>query len=109
MIAPALRGPVLDVGCGDGRLASLVRAGVSWIGVDSSAAQLGANGGELPPGEAGALVGLRVGLHVGELEAVPPVTTHRTHIRLARRRCKLPAAKAPLIQAELQGLSRYGA
>jgi SAM-dependent methyltransferase len=43
MIAPALRGRVLDVGCGDGRLASLVRAGVSWIGVDSSAAQLGAN------------------------------------------------------------------
>jgi SAM-dependent methyltransferase len=43
MIAPALRGPVLDVGCGDGRLASLVRTGVSWIGVDSSAAQLGAN------------------------------------------------------------------
>jgi SAM-dependent methyltransferase len=43
MIAPELRGPVLDVGCGDGRLASLVRADVSWIGADSSAAQLRAN------------------------------------------------------------------
>ena len=31
---------VLDVGCGDGRLASLLNPGVSWIGLDSSPAQL---------------------------------------------------------------------
>jgi SAM-dependent methyltransferase len=43
MIAPELRGPVLDVGCGEGRLASLLGDGVTWIGVDSSPAQLAAN------------------------------------------------------------------
>lgn len=43
MIAPELRGPVLDVGCGEGRLGSLVAEGVFWIGVDSSPAQLAAN------------------------------------------------------------------
>lgn len=43
MIAPELRGPILDVGCGEGRLASLLGNDVSWIGVDSSPAQLAAN------------------------------------------------------------------
>ncbi len=43
MIAPDLRGPVLDVGCGGGRLASALGDGVSWIGVDSSPTQLAAN------------------------------------------------------------------
>jgi SAM-dependent methyltransferase len=42
-IAPELRGPVLDVGCGDGRLASLLANRVSWVGVDSSFVQLEAN------------------------------------------------------------------
>ena len=42
MIVPELRGPVLDVGCGEGRLASLLD-GVTWIGVDSSPAQVAAN------------------------------------------------------------------
>ena len=45
MIAPELRGPVLDVGCGEGRLASLLGKDVSWIGVDSSPAQLAVRGG----------------------------------------------------------------
>jgi len=43
VVGPELRGPVLDVGCGDGRLASVLRGGVVWIGVDSSAAQAAAN------------------------------------------------------------------
>lgn len=44
LIAPELRGLVLDVGCGEGRLASLaVDRGVAWIGVDSSPSQLAAN------------------------------------------------------------------
>jgi SAM-dependent methyltransferase len=44
VVAPELRGPVLDVGCGDGRLASLVvDRGVAWIGLDSSPGQLAAN------------------------------------------------------------------
>jgi SAM-dependent methyltransferase len=42
-IAPELRGPILDVGCGEGRLASLLGAAVTWIGVDSSPAQVAAN------------------------------------------------------------------
>jgi SAM-dependent methyltransferase len=40
MVAPELRGPVLDVGCGEGRLASLIE--VTWIGLDASPAQLAA-------------------------------------------------------------------
>jgi SAM-dependent methyltransferase len=43
MIAPELRGPILDVGCGEGRLASLLGTDVWWIGVDSSPTQLVAN------------------------------------------------------------------
>lgn len=43
MIAAELRGPILDVGCGEGRLASLLAAGVPWVGVDSSPRQVAAN------------------------------------------------------------------
>jgi SAM-dependent methyltransferase len=43
MLANVLRGPVLDVGCGEGRLASLVDAAVTWIGLDSSPEQLAGN------------------------------------------------------------------
>lgn len=41
LIAPELRGPVLDVGCGEGRLASLLDEDVTWVGVDSSPTQVG--------------------------------------------------------------------
>jgi SAM-dependent methyltransferase len=40
IVTSELKGPVLDVACGDGRLASLRNPGVSWIGLDSSPAQL---------------------------------------------------------------------
>src|SRR5260370_4392801 len=43
MIAPELRGPVLDVGCGEGRLASLLRGPAHWGGGDSSPTQIAAN------------------------------------------------------------------
>ena len=43
LIAPELHGPILDVGCGDGRLAAQLGNDVSWIGVDSSPTQLAAN------------------------------------------------------------------
>jgi SAM-dependent methyltransferase len=43
MLSAELRGPVLDIGCGEGRLASLLGTGVRWLGVDSSPAQLAAN------------------------------------------------------------------
>ena len=43
MVAPRLRGPVLDAGCGDGRLASLLDGSVHWFGVDTSATQLRAS------------------------------------------------------------------
>jgi len=42
VLAGELRGPVLDVGCGEGRLASVLPDGVEWIGVDSSPAQAAA-------------------------------------------------------------------
>jgi SAM-dependent methyltransferase len=40
MMAPELFGPVLDGGCGEGRLASLLAGQVTWVGLDSSLAQL---------------------------------------------------------------------
>ena len=43
MVAPRLQGPVLDVGCGEGRLASLVDEDVAWFGVDASPTQIAAN------------------------------------------------------------------
>ncbi|MBO0682445.1 MAG: class I SAM-dependent methyltransferase [Candidatus Dormibacteraeota bacterium] len=43
MVAPELNGPVLDVGCGDGRLASVLVRPTLWIGVDSSPSQLEKN------------------------------------------------------------------
>jgi SAM-dependent methyltransferase len=43
MIAPELGGPMLDIGCGEGRLASRVGDRVFCIGVDSSPSQLRAN------------------------------------------------------------------
>jgi SAM-dependent methyltransferase len=39
-VAPEPTGPVLDVGCGEGRLASLIGHRVRWIGLDSSPRQL---------------------------------------------------------------------
>ena len=44
-IGPDLRGPVLDVGCGEGRLRRSLRRGVAWVGVDSSWTQLRARTG----------------------------------------------------------------
>ena len=41
-VGPELSGPVLDVGCGEGRLAARLRPGVEWCGVDSSTTQLAA-------------------------------------------------------------------
>lgn len=43
IVARELSGPTLDVGCGNGRLASLVGEDVSWVGLDSSPTQLAAN------------------------------------------------------------------
>jgi SAM-dependent methyltransferase len=43
MVAPELRGPILDVGCGEGRLASELAGTISWVGLDSSAHQLAMN------------------------------------------------------------------
>src|SRR5918998_4436194 len=43
LVGPELQGPVLDVGCGEGRLAGALNDGVRWIGVDSSPAQLAVN------------------------------------------------------------------
>lgn len=43
MVAPELSGTVLDAGCGEGRLASLLGGNIAWIGVDASPAQLSAN------------------------------------------------------------------
>ncbi|MGH9049662.1 MAG: class I SAM-dependent methyltransferase [Acidimicrobiia bacterium] len=43
MVAPELRGPILDIGCGEGRLVARLREGVTWFGVDSSPAQVAAN------------------------------------------------------------------
>jgi SAM-dependent methyltransferase len=43
IIAPEIRGPVLDVGCGDGRLAALLPDDIDWVGVDASPTQVRAN------------------------------------------------------------------
>jgi SAM-dependent methyltransferase len=43
LVAPGLRGPVLDIGCGEGRLAARLAEDIRWVGVDSSPAQLAAN------------------------------------------------------------------
>jgi SAM-dependent methyltransferase len=43
LVAPELSGPVLDVGCGEGRLASRLAPEVAWTGVDSSPTQVTAN------------------------------------------------------------------
>lgn len=43
LIAPELSGRVLDIGCGEGRLASLLAGDVAWVGLDASPAQLAAN------------------------------------------------------------------
>ena len=43
LVGPEMRGPVLDVGCGEGRLASAVGAEVVWVGVDASQTQLACN------------------------------------------------------------------
>jgi len=43
IVAPELHGPVLDVACGEGRLARLLDRRVAWIGVDSSRSQLEEN------------------------------------------------------------------
>ena len=43
VIAPELRGPILDAGCGDGRLAAVLEPGVFCVGTDSSPSQLAAN------------------------------------------------------------------
>lgn len=40
VVAPELRGPVLDVGCGEGRLAQAIGPDVAWVGVDLSLTQL---------------------------------------------------------------------
>jgi SAM-dependent methyltransferase len=39
VVGPELRGPVLDIGCGEGRLVRHLTAGVAWVGVDSSREQ----------------------------------------------------------------------
>ena len=43
VVAPEVRGPLLDIGCGEGRLASLLPTGIAWVGVDDSATQLADN------------------------------------------------------------------
>ena len=43
MMASRVEGPVLDAGCGEGRLASLLAESVWWVGVDSFPVQVAAN------------------------------------------------------------------
>ncbi len=43
LVAPELRGPVLDAGCGEGRLATLLAPATRWVGLDASPAQVAAN------------------------------------------------------------------
>jgi len=39
-VAPELQGPVVDIGCGEGRLGELLPDDVLWVGVDDSRTQL---------------------------------------------------------------------
>ncbi len=43
ILAPELVGPVLDAGCGEGRLPAQLDPGVRWVGLDSSPSQVAAN------------------------------------------------------------------
>jgi ubiquinone/menaquinone biosynthesis C-methylase UbiE len=43
LVAPELRGPVLDIGCGEGRLAALLPENARWVGVDNSPTQIAGN------------------------------------------------------------------
>jgi SAM-dependent methyltransferase len=43
MVAPKLSGPVLDIGCGEGRLARVLSDRAAWVGIDSSPTQLAEN------------------------------------------------------------------
>jgi len=43
IVAPELLGPVLDVGCGEGRLATVIDGRAAWIGADPSRRQLEKN------------------------------------------------------------------
>jgi SAM-dependent methyltransferase len=40
LVGPELQGPVLDIGCGEGRLVPTLVGGVDWVGIDSSPRQL---------------------------------------------------------------------
>jgi SAM-dependent methyltransferase len=40
VIGPSLSGPVLDVGCGEGRLAGRIKPDAKWFGIDASPHQL---------------------------------------------------------------------
>ena len=42
-LAPELAGPLLDAGCGEGRLRVLLGEDVHWVGLDASTTQLAAN------------------------------------------------------------------
>ena len=58
VVGPELLGPVLDAGCGEGRLvATLLEVGVGWVGLDLSASQLAA---ALSPAVAGPTCGAAV-------------------------------------------------
>lgn len=43
LVAREVRGPVLDAGCGDGRLPSLLSDRIRWVGLDASPTQIRAN------------------------------------------------------------------
>jgi SAM-dependent methyltransferase len=43
VVAPELKGPVLDAACGEGRLRRQLPDAVAWVGLDTSPAQLAAN------------------------------------------------------------------
>ena len=59
-LAQATGGPVLELGCGTGRIAlALAQAGLSVTGVDVSAGMLGAKASGLPPPQAAASLSLK--------------------------------------------------